>query len=279
MSKYPRAAALCAILWAAALPAAASHTIVQEVRIAVVDPRTSQELGVIAPDASFELPPNEERLLRVFEPPRPERQERRYLAAEFGFGAEQTPLELTRRSPSRGEAGVRVRASGGALPTGRWHVGYRIDDDVDLADESLRLGRVFAEVVPAGQSPQRADELVAALYRGILLREPDAAAAARRDDIRRSGYAGVLRQAREIATSHESEIDVYKRACNQQRLLALYKELLGRDSAQIDQRLWRSQLEHLDAGDVDEVVSELVQTREFQDRWTLQRRGRRGLGS
>jgi len=277
MFRYSRAVALSLIGFAAALPAAASHNTVQQIRIAVVDPRTNQELTVIAPDASFELPRDEERLLRVFEPPRPERQERRYLAAEFGFGPEQTALELTRRSPSRGEAGVRLRAGGGAtMPSGRLHVGYHIDDDIDLADESMRLGRVFAEVVRPGQSRPRVDELVAALYRGILLRDPDPAAAARRDDIARSGYAGVVRQAREIANSRESEIEVYKRACNQQRLLALYKELLGRDSAQIDQRLWHSQLQHLEAGDIEEVVGDLVETREFQTRWGLVGRGRRG---
>ena len=81
----------------------------------------------------------------------------------------------------------------------------------------------------------------------------------RRDDIRRNGYAGALKHAREIASSRESEIEVYKRACNQQRLLALYKELLGRDSAQIDQTLWRSQLEHLERGDVEEVVSDITE--------------------
>jgi hypothetical protein len=277
MRNQLRAAALWSICFAAALPAAASHNTVQQIRIAVIDPRTNQELTVIAPDASFELPRGEERLLRLFEPPRPERQERRYLAADFGFGPEQTALELTRRSPSRGEAGVRLRAGGGvAMPSGRLHVGYHIDDDIDLADEGMRLGRVFAEVVSPGQSRPRVDELVAALYRGILLRDPDPAAASRRDDIARSGYAGVVRQAREIAASRESEIEVYKRACNQQRLLALYKELLGRDSAQIDQRLWHSQLQHLEAGDIEEVVGELVETREFQTRWGLVGRGRRG---
>ena len=273
-----RATIVSSVCFAAALPAAASHNTVQQIRIAVVDPRTNQELAVIAPDESFDLPRDEERLLRLFEPPRAERQERRYLAAQFGFGPEQTALELTQRSsPSRGEAGVRLRAGGGAtMPSGRLHVGYHIDDDIDLANEGMRLGRVFAEVVRPGQSRPRVDELLAALYRGILLRDPDPAAAARRDDIARNGYAGVVRQAREIASSHESEIEVYKRACNQQRLLALYKELLGRDSANIDQRLWRSQLEHLGTGDIDGVVGELVETREFQTRWGLLGRGRRG---
>ena len=276
MTHHTRAAALGLFCLAVALPAAASHNSVQEVRIAVIDPRTNQELGVIAPDGSFELPQNEERLLRLFEPPRPERQERRYLAAELGFGPVQTGLEFTRRSTTRGEAAVRVRPGGTTMPSGRLHVGYRIDDGVQLANESLRLGRVFAEVVPTGNSPGRADDLVAALYRGILLRDPDSTAATRRDDIRRGGYAAALRQAREIAASRESEIEVYKRACNQQRLLALYKELLGRDSARIDQNLWRSQLEHLERGDVEEVVSDLVESREFRERWSLQGRGRRG---
>ena len=278
MTHYTRAAALGLFCLAVALPAAASHNTVQEVRISVIDPRTNQEVAVIAPEGSFELPQNEERVLRLFEPPRPERGERRYLPAEIGFGPVQTGLELTRRSAARGEAAVRVHPGGTTMPSGRLHVGYRIDDDVDLANEGLRLGRVFAEVVSVGVggAPQRADDLVAALYRGILLRDPDPAAAARRDDIRRGGYAAALRQAREIAASRESEIEVYKRACNQQRLLALYKELLGRDTARIDQNLWRSQLDHLDRGDVEEVVSDLVESREFRDRWSLQGRGRRG---
>ena len=162
---------------------------------------------------------------------------------------------------------------GATSPGGGLHVGYRIDDGVELADESLRLGRLVVDVSAGSRS---ADEVLAALYRGILLRAPDQAAVARRDDIARNGYTGVLRQAREIAESRESEIDVYQRGtCNQQRLLALYKELLGRESAQIDQGTWRGELEHLERGDVAEVVVDMVESRDFQDRFGLRPRGRR----
>ena len=257
------------------VPARASHNTVDAVKVAVIDPRTNRELAVLDPGGTLTLPPDEERLLRLFEPPEQGRAERQAIPAEFGFGPAQTALQITSHSVSRGEAVVRLRRGASASGGGgaALHVGYHIDDDVDLADENMRLGRVLVEISSGGRS---ADDVIAALYRGILLRAPDQAAAARRDDIARSGYAGVLRQAREIAESRESEIDVYQRgACNQQRLLALYKELLGREAAQIDQRTWRAELEHLERGDIAEVVTDIVESRDFQTRFDLRVRGRR----
>jgi hypothetical protein len=255
--------------------ARASPTAVDVVKIAVIDPRTNRELAVLDPGGTMTLPPDEERLLRLFEPPEQGRSERQAIPAEFGFGPTQTALQITSHSVTRGEAVVRLRRGANASGGGgaALHVGYHIDDDVDLANENMRLGRVLVDVSSGGGS---ADDVIAALYRGILLRAPDPAAAARRDDIARNGYTGVLRQAREIAESRESEIDVYQRgACNQQRLLALYKELLGREAAQIDQRTWRAQLQHLERGDIAEVVTEIVESRDFQTRFDLRVRGRR----
>ena len=258
------------------VPAAASHGTVDAVKIAVIDPRTNRELAVLDPGGTLTLPPDEERLLRLFEPPEQGRAERQAIPAEFGFGPVQTALQIVSHSVSRGEAVVRLRrgantSSGGGAAL---HVGYHIDDDVDLAHENMRLGRVLVDVSAGGG--RSADDIVAALYRGILLRAPDQAAAARRDDIARNGYAGVVRQAREIAESRESEIDVYQRgACNQQRLLALYKELLGREAPQIDQRTWRAELQHLERGDIAEVVNDIVASRDFQTRFDLRVRGRR----
>ena len=90
------------------------------------------------------------------------------------------------------------------------------------------------------------------------------------------GQSFELRQARQIAESRESEIDLYQKGtCNQQRLLALYKQLLGRESAQIDQSPWRAQLDHLGRGDIAEVADDLVGSREFQERFGLQTRSGR----
>ena len=263
-------------LWVAFdVPAAASHGTVDAVKIAVIDPRTNRELAVLDPGGTLTLPPDEERLLRLFEPPEQGRAERQAIPAEFGFGPVQTAIQIVSHSVTRGEAVVRLRRGANTSGGGgaALHVGYHIDDDVDLANENMRLGRVLVDISSGGRSP---DDIIAALYRGILLRAPDQGAAARRDDIARTGYAGVLRQAREIAESRESEIDVYQRgACNQQRLLALYKELLGREAAQIDQRTWRAELQHLERGDVAEVVADIVESRDFQTRFGLRVRGRR----
>ena len=275
MSRTPKILFSFLACAALGLPAAASHNTVRAVKIAVIDPRTNQELATLDPGQSFELPENAERMLRLFEPPRPERNERRYLPAELGFGPEQTALELVRRSVPQGAAVIQLRPGGGAsMRGGRLHVGYKIDDEVELADEGMRLGRVMVEVVPP--SSRHADEIVTALYRGILMRDPDPGAASRREDIARSGYSGVLRQARQIAESRESEIELYQKGtCNQQRLLALYKQLLGRESPQIDQSVWRAQLDHLGRGDIAEVVDDLVGSREFQERFGLQTRSGR----
>lgn len=262
------ALALAAVL-APALPA--EHRTVSEVRIAVSDPRTGRELAVLSPGDTLELPPGEQRTLRLFSPLTADNRERQYLPAQFGYGPTQSAIETLREDRQRGEATVRLRP--GARWDGRLHVGYRLGDGVELADEDLRLGRLLVDV----EARSSADEVTAALYRAILMREPDAGAATRRDDIARNGYAGVVRQAREIAASRESEIDVYTRgACNQQRLLALYQHLLGRDARSIDQRLWRQQLRHLEGGDVVSVVDDMLESPEFAQRFGYRQRMRRG---
>jgi hypothetical protein len=271
MSRIANTAAFLLACSALALPALASHSTVQTVKIAVVDPRTNQELATLDPGDTLELPANVERLLRLFEPPRTDRRERRYLPAEFGFGPQQTALEVVRRT--QGGAVIRLRPGGGTtMRSGNLHVGFKIADEVVLADEAMRLGRVLVEVEPA--SNRRADDIVNALYRGILLRDPDAGAASRRQEIARDGHPAVLRHAREIAASRESEIDLYQKGiCNQQRLLALYEHLLGRQAPQINQRTWRDQLQHLERGDIAEVVNDLVTSREFQERFDLRSGG------
>lgn len=270
--RTPRLTLLCCLLFAAALPLRAEHTVIDEVRISVVDPRTDRELEVLEPGDTLQLPEGEERVLRLFTLVGTRNQERRPLAASFGFGPVQTAVQLVSEDRDRGEAVVRLR-------DGRWsgqrlHIGYRLADSLRVADD-LRLGRLLIE--PAASSVA-ADRVVSSLYRAILLREPDAAAAQRRDDIARHGYEAVVRHAVAIAESRESEIDVYgKGVCNQQRLLAMYQHLLGRQPSSIDQRLWRQQLDHLDRGDIAGVVEELVESRDFRDRFDLRPRlARRG---
>lgn len=133
-------------------------------------------------------------------------------------------------------------------------------------------GEILVEVVaaavavaPAPPPADQAQAIVAALYRGILLRDPDPGAQVWAETIRSKGFYGVLSAAHDIAESRESKIEIYNRAdvSNQTRLVAMYRSLLGLEVQSLDAGLWQNQLDRLNAGDVAGVVDELVRTPEF----------------
>lgn len=281
--KSPRALALlaasAAVLLAAPPLAAQDPGPVKTVRIAVVDPRTGNELTVVSPGQEIVVAPGEELMLRVFEPNPDRRHDRRPLAATFGFGPTETPLQIVSTSPERGEAIVRLNDTAAG---GRWHVGYKLADRIQLGDSGLQLGRVLVRVAGPGATSitgsqsygqgyygRSADSLVAALYRGILLRDPDSGAAGARDDIARNGYDAVLRVAPGIANSEESRYRLYdeKSVTNSQRLEALYRELLGLQRADVSREQWDSDLAQLDRGTIAGVVDAMVRSQQFRSRF------------
>jgi hypothetical protein len=276
--------ALAAALLTAAVPAAAQTTTdqVRDVRISIVDPGTGAELEVLNPNQEISLFPGEELMLRVFEPNPTRRLDRRTLPATFGFGPTQTPLEIVRSSPERGEVVVRLNDS---TPGQRWHVGYRLGERVNLSDPAMQLGRILIRVagpgttsitgaVGTGISPlpgslSGADAVTTALYRGILLREPDPGAAGGRDDIARNGYDGVRRVATNIANSPESRARLYEErgVSNVQRLDAIYRELLGWSRADVGRDRWESDLAELERGNIAGVIDAIVRSQQFRSRF------------
>ena len=256
---------------------------VRHVRIAVVDAHNGEELAVLNPNQEFTLLPGEEVVLHLFEPNPNRRQDRRALPATFGFGPTQTPIEIVAASPDRGEARVRL---GDAATGERWHVGYKISDRVALADPAMQLGRVLVRVGGAGArsvtgaqhsglnpggfaSP--ADAVIASLYRGILLREPDSGAAGGRDDIARHGVEGVRRVAGNIANSQESRSRIYedRSVSNTQRLDSIYRELLGWTRADVGRERWESDLAELERGNLAGVVDAIVRSDAFRRRFGI----------
>jgi len=278
----PLAAAVAAVLFTLATPLAAQDT-VRTVRIAVVNPTTGDELAVLTPDQEITLIPGEEVLLRAFEPISGRRSDRRPLAATFGFGPAQAGLQVVSSSPERGEAIVRLE---GATEGQRLHVGYKLADRLTFASPALQLGRILVRVAAPGatsvtgaqhsvwtdrgQFSQPADAVIAAFYRGILLRDPDPGAAGARDDIARHGYDGVRRVAANIANSEESRVRLYDNGVsNTRRLDALYGHLLGWSHADVGRDRWDSDLREVERGNLAGVVDAIVRSQQFRDRFGI----------
>jgi hypothetical protein len=261
-----------ALVAATVAPAVASHPPVQRLSIAVLD-HDGREIAVISPEQSVMLPRDTPIQLRMFEQIG---NERRVVPTEFRVQRGSEALNHTRNRQDRGEVTVELRRN--ANPTGPLYLEYTIPDDVPLANDRMRRGHLRVEIGDwGGMGQAEVDRLVGALYRGILLREPDQQGGlSARQSLLSGGWSGLARLAQEIASSRESEIDVYERgACNQQRLLAMYRELQGRESRTIDQRIWRAQLEQMGRGDIGGVVAALTETPEFQSRFGLRTARRR----
>jgi hypothetical protein len=144
-------------------------------------------------------------------------------------------------------------------------IGYQIQDHVLIEGED-REGRIEVEIVAlrADYDARRANALVADLYRGILLREPDRAAANWVSRIDRDGYDGLVQVARALAESEESRKGVYGRGvCDQQRLLAVYKNFLGLSEKQIPIAEWERALQMMDQRRYADLVTELLARQEF----------------
>ncbi|HEX6865181.1 MAG TPA: hypothetical protein VF414_20290, partial [Thermoanaerobaculia bacterium] len=121
---------------------------------------------------------------------------------------------------------------------------------------------------------QQARDLTNRLYQGILMRNLDETGARGHiDSIAKGGYPALIQVAERIAESDESRIAVYERegVCNQQRLLSMYKNLLGLSASQIDREQWEEDLRRMNAGDIDAVVTGMVRSPRFQQLHNLER--------
>lgn len=280
--RLARLAAAAAVLFTFTAPLAAQDT-VSTVRIAVVDPTNGDELAVLTPEQEITLIPGEEVLLRAFEPIASRRTDRRPLAATFGFGPAPTALQIVSSSPERGEAIVRLNE---ATEGQRLHVGYKLADRLTLATPGLQLGRILVRVAARGatsvtgaqhsvwtdrgQFSPPADAVIAAFYRGILLRDPDPGAAGARDDIARNGYDAVRRVAANIANSEESRVRLYGNGVTHARRLdALYGHLLGWSRTQVGLDRWNGDLREIERGNLAGVVDAIVRSQQFRDRFGI----------
>ena len=189
-------------------------------------------------------------------------------------------VRVTRTNVDNANATLRIVRPSGATRGRTETLHYRITESIGMPD-SLREGTINIRVEPtaaSGSSPaatrQQARDLTNRLYQAILMRNLDETGArAHVDSIARGGYPALIQVAERIAESDESRIGVYERdgVCNQQRLLSMYKNLLGMSASQIDREQWEEDLQRMNAGQIDAVVVGMVRSPRFQQLHNLER--------
>ncbi|HSN86026.1 MAG TPA: hypothetical protein VL025_04675 [Thermoanaerobaculia bacterium] len=253
-----------------------------DVRIVVKDLSNNEEIGEINPGGSFDLPEGSKvrLIMRLYAP---------------GQGSNSRPIyprtQFTEGTPGRG--GVRITATNEVNANATLEVmrlrdnapqrkrseliRYQITDTEGRVPNRLEKGSFIINVGPESSNQsqdaasRRAEELTRALYRGILMREPDQGARNTISNIQRGGYNALVQAAVGIADSDESRIRIYEKegVCNEKRLLSLYKNLLGVESSRIDRRQWDADLRRMNNGELTRVVEDMVRSERFRSRYSL----------
>jgi hypothetical protein len=238
------------------------------VQIIIKDIATKEDIATVSPGETITLPPGARVRLIMSALPTGTAHGPLYPATTFSETT-RGGVVITRSNVENAAADLQVNRLKGGSRTET--IRYQISET--WVPEHLRTGSFHIRVEPdtdAGAEVvggTRAEQLTRVLYRGILLREPDTGARGTIDSIARGGFDALVTAAVGIANSEESR---YRLAATpEQRLTALYKELLGLSPTQADAQQWRSDLDRVSQGRIAEVVSAMVQSQLFRERHDL----------
>lgn len=253
------------------------------VEIIIKDINTKQDIAIVEPGGTVELPAGSRVRLIMSALPTGSARGPLYPATTFTDAAQaKGGVTITRSNSENSTADLLLSnvKSGSRTETIR----YQISDT--WVPTSLRTGSFSVRVVPgadtvtgSGSTPgtgtgtstdiaPRAEQLTRLLYQGILLRDPDSGAQGSIDAIRTGGYDSLVRVATGIAGSEESRIRLAATP-PEQRLASLYQILLGIDRNQADPQQWQSDLNLMSQGRIADVVSGIVQSDRFRQRHNL----------
>ncbi len=238
---------------------------IADVQVVVRDLSTQQDLGTVPPGGSISVPAGSHlRLIMTAIPTG----NRAALYPETTYSDQsQGGVRITRSRSENSTADLEV---GEAKGDRRQGISYQIHED--WVPTNLRNGSIYLQVVPAAapQAPPasltgsaRAQEITRMLYLGILMREPDPGAQGTVDSIERGGYEAITQAAVGIANSDESH---RIRVGTEERLNALYQNLLGMSPDQVDRAQYDGDLRRVSSGRLGDVVSAMVQSPRFQTR-------------
>lgn len=251
------------------------------VEIVIKDINTKQDIAIVEPGGTVELPAGARVRLIMSALPTGSARGPVYPATTFsdakGSGGGVT---ITRSNSENSTADLLLGnvKSGNRTETIR----YQISDT--WVPANLRTGSFSVRVIPGvanaptvgtgtttGTSTDiasRAEELTRLLYQGILLRDLDPGAQGSVDAIRTGGYDALVRVATGIAGSEESRVRLAATP-PEQRLASLYQILLGITREQADPQQWQADLNFMNKGHMVEVVSRIVQSDRFRQRNNL----------
>lgn len=262
---------------------------VQAVRVAVTDLGTGRELGELDFGDTLLLETGQRVRLRVVAEPAARNRARRYPSATYDLLSGARRISMIDVDQVEGSAVIEgVRPDDPARPDSTTLIEIELMDAPELRDR-MRKGTLTVRVVddrnlvdddnldydpiapPVDQNDVTAERIVDGLYRAILLRPAEPAALqSRADDVARLGMTGITRMAREIALSPESRTGVYDRGVtNAQRVQALYQYLLGLDLNDVSVTQYREDVRRVEAGQLAELVVEMVSSGEFQERFDI----------
>jgi hypothetical protein len=271
-------ALLCPLTARPAAAQSSSRGNIDSVEIVVTDLATRRVLGRVDPGGTITLHEGDHVRVNMTAIPAGSSRRQLYPATEF-TDLTRTGVRITRSNEENAAADLDILPM--RNPNRTQTIRYRITDT--WVPASLRTGSFSIRVVPEAASGQaaywsnsRARDLTRALYEGILMREPDSGAGNTIRAIQRGGYEALVDAAVDLADSDESRIQVYERegVCNQQRLLAIYKNLLGITASQIGRSRWDADLRRLNNGDVAQVVEDIVRSERFRSRHDVDRLSR-----
>lgn len=269
------AVVLCGLLSAAALaqgPGMLEKGHVTKIEIAVWDAETHDELVQLQLGETLEVPAGRAVLLRLYAPRgAAPGDERKYLPVRF-YVAKGNGAEVTAVDASKGLYQLTASRHPGVAEI-RYELGEGITVERPfMRDHFFKVEVTGAAVAPTLPQPDpawtKAQEMVARLYRGILMRDPDLDQEGVREWVQRlhrGGYPSLVEVAYEIAESQESQVTVPQRGyAAQDRLLAIYKHLLDLERSEIDRYQWQDHLAIMAEGGVTDVVMDIVRSPEFR---------------
>ncbi len=251
------------------------------VEIIVKDINTKQDIAIVEPGGTVELPAGARVRLIMSALPTGSARGPVYPATTFTDASQaKGGVTITRSNAENSTADLMLSnvKSGSRTETIR----YQISDT--WVPANLRTGSFTVRVVPGsgtttgsvstgGTSTStdiatRAEELTRLLYQGILLRDPDPGAQGSIDAIRTGGYDALVRVATGIAGSEESRVRLGATPA-EQRLASLYQTLLGINREQADPQQWQADMNLLSQGRIADVVTGIVQSDRFRQRHNL----------
>ena len=272
---------ICLALAATAFAQSSNKPNIGAVEVIVKDISTKQDIAIVEPGGTVELPAGSRVRLIMSALPTGSARGPVYPATTFTDASQAKGGVTITRSNSENSTADLVLSnvkSGSRTETIR----YQISDT--WVPANLRTGSFSVRVVPgpgtvtgsvstggtgtATDIASRADQLTRLLYQGILLRDPDPGAQGSIDAIRTGGYDALVKVATGIAGSEESRIRLGATP-PEQRLAALYQILLGINRDQADPQQWQSDMNLMNQGRIADVVSGIVQSDRFRERHNL----------